>query len=89
MSDRRDNDDCCQSRVDEFIDAVTLSDGCNSCLLAIIVPVVFVVLVWGLFILFTTPSPEPYTWDPKDMQGVPGLTQDIATPLPSESSLPW
>jgi hypothetical protein len=89
MSDRRDNEDCCRSRVDELIDAFTWSDGCNSCLLAIIVPIVFVVLVYGLWILFTTPAPEPLTWDPSYLQGVPGLSGDTPTPLPSGSWLPF
>ena len=45
---------CRPSRFDELIDAVTLSDGCTSCLLAIIVPVAFVLAIYAVWILFTT-----------------------------------
>jgi len=46
---------CRRSRLDELFDAVTLSDTGVGCLLAIILPVAFVVAIYALWILFTTP----------------------------------
>ena len=42
------------SRLDELLEAISLTDTGVTCLLVILVPVVFVVAIYALWLLFTT-----------------------------------
>jgi len=86
VSEREDQRD----RWNEALEGVSCSDGCNSCLLAIILPIVLVILVWAEWTLFTTPSPPPFKWDPSYGQ-IPGNESfsPRPTPIPSKTWTTW
>jgi len=75
--------------LNELLDAFLIGDGCATLLAYVVIVVAFVVCVFSLWVLFTTPSPLPLKWDQSLATQIPGNQGDTPTPLPSELSLPW
>jgi len=64
-----------RDRVNDLFEAFSLGDGCATCLVWVLIIVAFVVCVYALWVLFTTPSPPPLTWDPSLATHLPGNEQ--------------
>jgi len=47
--------------LNELLDVFLIGDGCASFLAYVVIVVAFVVCVFSLWVLFTTPSPPPLT----------------------------
>ena len=74
--------------LNELLDAFLIGDGCATFLAYVFIIVAFVVCVFSLWILFTTPSPPPLKWDPSLATQLHGAQGATSTPLPSVLWLP-
>ncbi len=68
-----------RNRVNDLLEAFSLGDGCATFLAYMVILVAFVVCVFALWVLFTTPSPPPLKWDSSLATQFPG--NELWTPV--------